>query len=68
MKLRALYKGKTLVAHIKRDGLIQFKGKSYKSPSLAAAVASKRATCNGWTFWRYERAPGDWMQLSELRK
>ena len=68
MKLRALYKGKTLVAHIKRDGLIRFKGKSYTSPSLAAATACKRATCNGWTFWKYERAPGDWVKLNELRK
>jgi hypothetical protein len=41
-------------------------GASYRSPSLAAA--SKRATCNGWTFWKYERAPSDWVKLNELRK
>jgi hypothetical protein len=68
MKLRALFKGKTLAAHIKRDGSIRFKGKSYTSPSLAAATACKRATCNGWTFWKYERAPGDWVRLNELKK
>jgi hypothetical protein len=68
MKLRALYKGKTLVAGVRRDGLIRFKGKFYTSPSLAAATACKRTTCNGWTFWKYERAPGDWVKLNELRK
>jgi len=23
---------------------------------------------NGWTCWTYERAPGDWVKLDELRK
>jgi len=68
MNLRAMFKGKTLMARVKRDGLIRFKGKVYRSPSLAAAAACKRATCNGWTFWKYERAPGDWVKLNELRK
>lgn len=68
MKLRALFKGKTIAARVRRDGLIRFKGRVYTSPSLAASVACKRATCNGWTFWQYERAPGDWVQLNELRK
>jgi hypothetical protein len=48
--LRATYKGKTLMARVRRDGLIRFKGTVYRSPSLAAAVACKRATRNGWTF------------------
>jgi len=68
MNLRAMFKGKTLMARVKRDGLIRFKGKVYRSPSLAAAAACKRATCNGWTFWKYERAPGDWVCLNELRR
>jgi len=68
MKLRALFKGKTLVAQVRRDGLIRLRKKVYSSPSLAAAAACKRRTCNGWTFWRYERAPGDWVLLNELRK
>ncbi len=67
-ELRALFKGKTLVAHVRRGGLISFRKKLYSSPSLAAAAACKRRTCNGWTFWRYERAPGDWVRLNELRK
>ena len=68
MKLRALFKGKTLAARVRRDGFIRFKRKLYKSPSLAAAAACKRRTCNGWTFWKYERAPGDWVRLNELRR
>ena len=51
-----------------RDGSINFRGKVYSSPSLAGAAACKRRTCNGWTFWQYERAPGDWVALNELRK
>jgi hypothetical protein len=68
MNLRALFKGKTIVARARRDGLIRFKGTVYRSPSLAAAAACKRPTCNGWTFWKYERAPGDWVSLNELRR
>ena len=68
MNLRAMFKKKTLVARVRRDGLIRFKGTVYRSPSLAAATACKRPSCNGWTFWKYERAPGDWVSLNELRK
>ncbi len=68
IKLRAFFKGRTLTARVRRDGLIRFGKKVFTSPSLAAAGACKRRTCNGWTFWRYERAPGDWVKLNELRK
>jgi hypothetical protein len=68
MKLRTRFKGKTLTARVRRNGLIRFRGKVYSSPSVAAAAACKRLTCNGWTFWKYERAPGDWVKLNELRK
>jgi Restriction Enzyme Adenine Methylase Associated len=47
---------------------VRLDGKEYTSPSLAAAAACKRKTCNGWTFWQYERAPGDWVPLNALRK
>jgi hypothetical protein len=33
-----------------------------------SSAACKRKTCNGWTFWRYERSPGDWIKLDALRK
>jgi hypothetical protein len=68
LQLRSRFKGATLRAKSRRDGTIRFDGKTYSSPSLAGAVACKRPTCNGWSFWRYERAPGDWVPLDELRK
>ena len=68
MNLQARYKGKIIKAHVRRNGSIRFKSKVYLSPSLAGAAACKRRSCNGWTFWQYERAPGDWVPLNELRK
>ena len=68
MKLRARYKGRILSARVRRDGSIRFRDKVYRSPSQAGAVACKRRSCNGWAFWQYERAPGDWIPLNELRK
>jgi len=66
--LRAKFKRKTIWAHIRKDGSIRCNGEVYLSPSLAAAAACKRKTCNGWTFWSYERSPGDWVKIDELRK
>ena len=68
LKLRARCKGELLRATVLRSGTIRFNGKLYTSPSLAGAAARKYRTCNGWTFWQYERAPGDWVLLDELRR
>ena len=68
LKIRSRYKGKFIKARVRHDGRIRFGGKLYTSPSVAGAVAVKRRSCNGWTFWKYERAPGDWVMLNELRK
>ena len=68
MLLRARFKGEILTARVRRDGTVRFDGKVYTSPSMAAALACKRRTCNGWTFWQYERAPGDWVAIDKLRK
>ena len=68
LKLRAKFKGRIVKARVRRDGTVRFAGKVYTSPSLAAAVACKRKTCNGWVFWQYERAPGDWVLLDALRR
>jgi len=68
LKLRGQYKGKVLRARVRRDGSVRFNGKRYTSPSVAAAAAVARKTCNGYSFWQYERAPGDWVWLDELRK
>jgi hypothetical protein len=69
VKLRAHYKGKVLKARVLRSGLISFKGKRYASPSKAAGAAlPHRRAISGWHFWTYERAPGDWVRLRELRR
>ena len=75
--IRMHFKGKLYVAHVRRDGTITFaadsaeaerlQGKIHYSPSLAASAITGR-TMNGWTWWTYERAPGDWVKLDELRK
>jgi hypothetical protein len=41
--------------------------KVYASPS-AAGEAATRCPVDGWSFWKYERAPGDWVRLDELRR
>lgn len=68
LRLRARHKGRLIKARVRRDGVVVLGGKRFTSPSLAGAAAQRRRTCNGWTFWRYERAPGDWALLDELRK
>ena len=69
VKLRARYKGRVLKARVLRNGLISFNGKRYASPSPAACAAlPHRRAINGWYFWTYERAPGDWVRLRELRR
>lgn len=66
-KLRATLKGKKFRATVRKDGSIRFDGKIYPSPSAAGKAATRRS-CNGWWFWKFERAPGDWVRLSELRR
>jgi len=68
MIIRAKYKGKWVKARVRKNGLINFRGKLYTSPSLAGQAAVKRVSCNGWKFWMYERSPGDWVLLETLRK
>jgi hypothetical protein len=66
--LKARYKGQTIRARVLRDGSIRLDGKTFTSPSVAGAAACNRRSCNGWTFWTYERSPGEWVLLNELRK
>ncbi|MCZ6801972.1 MAG: hypothetical protein O7F12_15945 [Nitrospirae bacterium] len=65
-KLKVWCKNKTITARVTKDGTIRFAGETHLSQSLAAAC--QRSSCNGWTFWTYERAPGDWVPLDKLRK
>ena len=66
-RLRAELKARLYRARVKGNGQIVFKRRAYNSPSLAAAKAAKHPM-NGWTFWRFERGPGDWAKLRELRR
>ena len=66
-KLRCYAHDKIYRAHIRNDGTIFFRGKIYTSPSLAAQAITKRPM-NGWVSWKYERAPGDWVFIDNLRK
>ena len=68
LKLKAQFKGRIVKARVRRNGKVWFAGITYTSPSVAAAVACQRKSCNGWRFWQYERAPGDWVLLNTLRR
>jgi hypothetical protein len=65
--IRFRFKGKLHKARVRTDGTIRYQGQVFTSPSSAAAAVTKKAS-DGWTAWRYERAPGDWVPLSELRR
>jgi hypothetical protein len=65
--LRARYKQREYVARVQLDGTIRYAGKTYKSPSAAAAAVRGQAS-TGWHFWRYRRARGDWVRLETLRR
>jgi len=66
-KIRFDYKGKRHIARVRSDGTINFRGKIYTSPSMAGRAVTKRST-DGWTAWKFLRAPGDWVRLDELRR
>ncbi|MFA6217793.1 MAG: hypothetical protein WDL87_09120 [Candidatus Omnitrophota bacterium] len=69
LRLRTRYKGKKCRAFVRRNGIIMVNGKKFYSPSMAGkSIAAKGTAVNGWFFWEYERAPGDWVCLNELRK
>ncbi len=68
LRLRTKYKGKICKASVRRNGIIVLKGRKFYSPSTAGkSIVSKGTAVNGWYFWEYERAPGDWVCLNELR-
>ena len=66
--LKAKYKGKTLTARIRKNGTISYKGEVFTTPSGAAKAAIDTGARNGWHFWMYERSPGDWVPLDNLKK
>jgi len=77
LQIRIEYKGKTFIAHIRKDGTITFdsrsadwqrlKNKIFNSPSSAGKAATGRSI-NGWTGWRFKTKDGSWISLDALRK
>jgi len=65
--LKARRNGKDYKARVQKNGSIKFQGQVFMSPS-GAGVAARGHSTDGWSFWHYERAPGDWVPLKELRK
>jgi hypothetical protein len=66
-KLARAYKGKEFTATVAADGKIEFDGKIFNSPSLAASAITHRPM-NGWQFWKYQDKDGNWVKLDRLRK
>jgi len=66
-KIRRTHKGKEYSAWVHKDGSIKLGGKTYTSPSTAGRAVTGRAT-DGWLFWRYKDANGQWVKLDALRK
>lgn len=58
--------GKSAVATVTASGELIVDGKSYASPSKAAAAALDLTSANGWISWRLDGGSG--LSLDELRK
>ncbi|MEQ1728597.1 MAG: GIY-YIG nuclease family protein [Vicinamibacterales bacterium] len=67
LKLRCVRGGKNIKARIAKDGWIHVGPKRYRSPSGAGAAVMGHQV-NGWALWTYERAPGQWVKLRELKR
>ena len=65
-RIRGKYKDNYITAKLRPDNRVRMKGKLYTSPSAAASAIRKGPT-NGWSFWHYERGPGDWVPIDQLR-
>lgn len=66
-QIRLMYKGRLYRARVRSDGTINYRGKVFTSPSWAAMSIYKRSV-DGWHVWKFQRAPGDWVPLDELRR
>lgn len=66
MKLQAHYKRQTYRAVLNKDGSVRYAGTRHPSLSASASAITGRAT-NGWLFWRYRDADGEWQPIAGLR-
>ncbi len=64
--LRAMIGKRAIKAMMRRDGAIRYAGEIYRTPSAAASAACG-SNRNGWSFWKYERSPADWVFIDALR-
>ncbi|MFA5097850.1 MAG: hypothetical protein WC490_04410 [Candidatus Margulisiibacteriota bacterium] len=64
--IKYVYKGTTYRANVIRSGKIRYKGRLYNSPSKAAVAVAHKPR-NGWKCWKYQRSPGEWVVINELR-
>jgi hypothetical protein len=67
MSLSATHKGQSYRATLRKDGLINYDGTRYESPTAAAKAVTGRAI-NGWSFWKYRDKKCVWVPLKHLRK
>jgi len=65
--LRRVYKNKVYRARVRKNGAVRWGKRVFTSPSHAATAIVGRPA-NGWSFWLYQRAPGQWVRLQELRR
>ena len=59
-RLKVRYKGKAYKAMLRLDGQVRYGNAVLQTPTAAAKAVTGRSAINGWRFWHYERAPGDW--------
>jgi hypothetical protein len=52
----------------RQTGVIDFDGQASASPAPIGAHAVMRPTCNCYPFWQFQRAPGDWVVVNNLKK
>lgn len=64
--VRWIYKGELHKARFRKDGKLRYAGRLYDNPSDAAPTICGRR-CNGWGIWKYQRSPGVWVPIKELR-
>lgn len=77
LELFARYKGEMLKAVVRSDGMVEFDGGAYSSPSAAAGYARNKVNgpppdgrpywnTNGWVFWSFMDAVTDKEQTLDL--
>ncbi len=66
-EIRGFIGGRVYFAKVRKDGTVYYKGTSYNSPSSAATKALGYNS-NGWWFWQFKNAKGEWVRLREMKK